>query len=347
MLSDYFPKMKPCLGGLDTVYVAGNHDSGEAIVKMNGLSGISSGDQTAAGGEIFRGSSKSVQSHNRNSAFAQGIVVYGLNYQACVREDGTFSYEDVLPDIESFLKTTAKDYKGETVIISAHSGLHVMGKDAASTGRDGKELSEWAGGNAYNVSGSYELTKLLNTYAEKYNMNILYLFGHDHSKGEAEFILSPGDSITGTKDYSESTFGSQKLSFTYAHSAYLSTHIGSADAHFSFIYNNRDEIVYNFMSLKGEETSTTLIKAKTASEDSNKDADPVEVDYLLGDVNGDNFADALDATEILKLYAAALLDGRVIYARDMPVANHFDDGYIDAKDATSILVAYAKYLQSV
>ena len=75
-------------------------------------------------------------------------------------------------------------------------------------------------------------------------MNILYLFGHDHSQGEYEFILTEGDTLicpTNSEKYQTNTL---ELAFTYAHSGYLSTSIGTADAHFSFIYRNGNNLEY-------------------------------------------------------------------------------------------------------
>ena len=119
------------------------------------------------------------------------------------------------------------------------------------------------GAGAAGVFISYELAKLINSYAEKYDMDIMYLFGHDHSRGETEFILSDGDTLISTEKYVDSSYNSQKLSFTYGNSGFLSTTIGSANARFSLIYRDGDHYSYNIMNLDGETVRHRDIKAKS------------------------------------------------------------------------------------
>jgi len=75
-------------------------------------------------------------------------------------------------------------------------------------------------------------------------MNILFLFGHDHSRGETEFILTEGDKLICPTDSVQQKTKELTLDFTYAQSGYLSTVIGIADAHYSFIYRNGDDLAY-------------------------------------------------------------------------------------------------------
>ena len=148
------------------------------------------------------------------------------------------------------------------MVISAHSGLHVLGVQPESMTRYGIQISKWIGENQYNIDNSYELTKLINSYAEKYNMDIMYLFGHDHSRQESELIMIDGDDLTSTVEYSSRSYDTQPLKFTYAHSGYLSTTIGCADAHFSFVYRNGENYSFDLMSTYNDTLRHTEIKAK-------------------------------------------------------------------------------------
>lgn len=248
MLERYYPRIISRLGGLDAVFVSGNHDSGAAASEMSAASGLGAGNNPAGGGVIFRGSSPAAVKNGRNSRSAKGLIVYGLNFEASETERygiTAYSYENALSGLEAFLKKTAADYKGELVVISAHSGLHVIGVQAESVSSYNSPLSSWLGENQYNVSRSYEMAQLINSYAEKYGMDIMYLFGHDHSRQEAEMLMTDGDILVSTEDYGEKSYGAQPLRFTYANSGYLSTTIGSADAHFSFIFRDGNKFSFN------------------------------------------------------------------------------------------------------
>ena len=94
-------------------------------------------------------------------------------------------------------------------------------------------------------------------------MDIMYLFGHDHSRAETEFILSDGDSLVSTEKYRKMSYDTQELSFTYGHAGYLSTSIGSADAHFSFIYRDGDHYSYDIMDIDGNIVRRRDIMAKS------------------------------------------------------------------------------------
>lgn len=244
MINKYAPRIKPYLGGLDTVYVAGNHDSSKAVseLSIDAALGADSGFSDGCG-VIFRGSSDSINVNGKNSTAAKDIIVYGINYGAL--ENGHAAVQDynsVKSQLESFLSDTAKNYKGEIIIISAHAGLHTLGVQPQS----GYGVGNWAGSSAYNISNSYDIAELINSYAKKYNMNILYLFGHDHSRGETEFILTEGDKLICPTDSVQQMTKELTIDFTYAQSGYLSTVIGIADAHFSFIFRNGDNLAYEF-----------------------------------------------------------------------------------------------------
>ena len=266
MLERYYPQIISCLGGIDAVFASGNHDSGEAASIMSYRAGLGAeNDCSPYGGQIFKGTSKAAAKNGKSSSFAKGITVYGLNFEASIEGSGsniTYSYDRTIEKLDSFLKKTAEDYCGELVIISAHSGLHTLGVQPESVTSYGGAVSQWIGENQYNIDNSYELAKLINSYAEKYNMDIMYLFGHDHSRLESELIMTDGDELRSTIKYSNRSYDSQTLKFTYAHSGYLSTTIGCANAHFSFIYRDGDKFSYDLMQTSEAEPRHTDIRAK-------------------------------------------------------------------------------------
>ena len=261
MINKYAPRIKPYLGGLDTVYVAGNHDSSKAVSELSIDAALGADSDLSDGcGVIFRGSSDSVASNGKNSTAAKDVIVYGINYGAL--ENGHVAVQDynsVKSQLECFLSDTARNYKGEIIMISAHAGLHTLGIQPQS----GYSVGNWAGSTAYNISNSYDITELINSYSKKYGMNILFLFGHDHSRGESEFILTEGDKLFCPTDSEAMRSKEITLGFTYAHSGYLSTVIGIADAHFSFIFRNGDNLAYElFHAGSAEYISHTDIPLK-------------------------------------------------------------------------------------
>ena len=251
MINTYAPRIKPYLGGLDTVYVAGNHDSSKAVSELSLKAGLGADSSFSEGcGVIFNGNSDSVATNGKNSISANNIIVYGINYESLNSSPQTLQdYDNIKSQLENFLNEKAKNYKGEIIIISAHAGLHALGVQPQS----GSRIGSWSGSTAYNIINSYEIANLINSYVKKYDMNILYLFGHDHSQGEYEFILTEGDTLicpTNSKEYQTNTL---ELAFTYAHSGYLSTSIGTADAHFSFIYRNGNNLEYELFKAGSSE----------------------------------------------------------------------------------------------
>lgn len=249
MMKEYFPRMKPSLGGLDTVYVAGNHDSSEAAAEMSIAAGLGADESVSDGsGVVYRGGTGA----GTNSKSAQDIVVYGISCAAMDKhtEAGLqYSYDSVIPQLEEFLKQEAKEYHGELIIISAHAGLHTLGVQPESVSRSGLRIGEWSGQAPYNIDGAYDMVSVINKYASEYGMDIMYLYGHNHSNGETEFLLTRGDTIYSTRNYAEREYGEQPLEFTYGQSGFLSTTIGAADAHYSFIYLDGDHIVYDLKRL--------------------------------------------------------------------------------------------------
>ena len=273
MLERYYPRIIAELGGLDTVFASGNHDDGMAATVMSAEAGLGAGEPSAAGGVIFRGSSEAASRNGKNSLSAKGVIVYGLNQEAVMlpRDGATaYTYEDALGNLEAFLRETAADYSGELVIISAHTGLHTLGIQPDSVNRNGVGLTDWVGENQYNIDRSYDLAALINRYAEQYDMDIMYLFGHDHSRGETELLMKRGSELISTQSYSERTTGSQKLGFTYANAGYLSTAIGSADTNFSFIYRDGNGFAYDLVrasdgSVRHTDVEARFVSAETTS----------------------------------------------------------------------------------
>lgn len=246
-----YQQMLAAAGGLDTVLVQGNHDDATAIAALCKEAGLgAAADLSPAGGVIFRSGSEGVQTNGTTSRSADGIVVYGLNYGKAIQhtEDGDqYSYASALADMEQFLQETAKDYKGELIVIAAHSGLHVLGQQPESLTPDGQPVTAWAGDNAYNLDQSYEMAQLINRYAETYNMDIVYLFGHNHSKMEAEMLLQKGDTLYSTKSFADKSIGETTLHFTYANAGYLSEKRGSTDGNFALITRDGGTYVYELI----------------------------------------------------------------------------------------------------
>ena len=52
-------------------------------------------------------------------------------------------------------------------------------------------------------------------------MPIVWLFGHDHSKGEEEFVKLPGDTLVSTGNFDEQTSEELTLQFVYGHAGYI------------------------------------------------------------------------------------------------------------------------------
>lgn len=249
MMNDYYPLVVPALGGLDTVFVAGNHDSGEAASEMSISVGLGADQDFSDGcGVIYRSGS----GNGTNSLAADGILVYGINFESIrYTENGEmyFDYNRIAGQIEDFLKAEAADYHGELIIISSHSGLHTLGIQPESHNPYNNSIAQWSGLDAYNIDSSYDMVSLINKYAKEYGMDIMFLFGHNHSNNEAEFLLTPGDMIESTKRYADRKYGEQQLEFTYAQAGFLSTTIGSADARYSFIYRDGSNVVYELKKL--------------------------------------------------------------------------------------------------
>ena len=217
------PALRGQSGGIRTIFVSGNHDNGTAAEEAN---------------------------RQENFSY-NGLRIFPVHFDDIVLKDENgkkyYSYEQVLPRLETFLESLKTNYQNELILISAHAGLHVLGIQPEST------ASEWNGSNSYNVDGSAEMVRLINKYAKEYNMDILYMFGHDHSKSEKEFFLTRGDTICSTTQYADREYEGQELHFSYMHAGYITGSINGTE-HYSFVAWNWLEITREMRQLGGETT---------------------------------------------------------------------------------------------
>lgn len=92
-------------------------------------------------------------------------------------------------------------------------------------------------------------------------------------------------------------------------------------------------------------TDGSVVKASITV---NAAAQPVQNDYILGDVNGDHNVDASDATLVLREYTALLSDGASTLTEAQRLAANADGSdSIDASDATLILRYYTISLSTL
>lgn len=203
------PALRAQCGGIGTVFTAGNHDNRQAAVSAN-----ADGTSAAEGAAVFSIHFEDVAAQNRRGG------------KAC-------SYAAVLEKLEAFLEEQASKEEKPLVIISSHTGLHTLGIQPESSSK------AWAGGSMYNVDQSDKVVSLLNRYAEEYGLRIVFLFGHNHSKGEREFCLNVGDTIFSTSEYAGRTSKAQELKFTCAHAGYLTDGSGGTK-HYSFLTWDRE-----------------------------------------------------------------------------------------------------------
>lgn len=251
VMNQFYPRLVSQFGGIDAVFVAGNHDNGKAAAEMSVLSGLGADKITENNcGIIFNGGSDAVNQNANSGKYGKSLMVYGINYQSAAERNGFtwhYDYTNVINDLSGFLENTAKNYNGELVVISAHSGLHTLGIQPESVNSSQNSISNWAGDGAYNIDNSDTLVELINRYAADYDMNIIYMFGHNHSRKETEMFLSDGDTIVSTHSFKSKEKVSQILNFTYAHSGYLSTEIGCADEMFSLVKCEGEKYTYDLM----------------------------------------------------------------------------------------------------
>ncbi len=258
------------LGGIDTVWVSGNHDNGYAAAFTNANINAGFGaveedyidiENGISGTGIIYDSRTAVNADS--SAANEGLIVIGVNYedagsQGAYANPSTGRPADpskldygaegstgtVYEHLKKALDSAAEGYNGELVVISTHSGLHTVGVDPDSAAAG---ASAWSGGIDYSITNSAAIVALINSYVEKYDMDILFLFGHDHSKGESEFIKTPGDTITATVSYADQTTEDIELLFTYAHAGYITNTIGGQENYSYITYD--DETINRAMNV--------------------------------------------------------------------------------------------------
>lgn len=245
------PALKAQMGGIDAYFVAGNHENGAAAKKANSGFTISPLDN--------------------------GLHIFGIDYDDIVITDGegnkTFSYINVIPRLQQFLYELAKMGEKGPIVISSHTGLHVLGVQTESNS------AKWAGNNDYNVDMSYEMAGLINSYASEYGMDIIFFFGHDHSKQEEEFDLGPGDVLHAEKNYAEKTYEPVEISFYYRHAGYLTSGIGG-NRHYSFVTWDDDSVKIDFCQIENGKETDIYSRIKD-TENENVAADTGERDVFL------------------------------------------------------------------
>lgn len=238
------------LGGIDTVYVSGNHDNGKAAAEATRTAELGAEADYNGVGIIYAG---------------KALVVIGMNYENAVTVDSdsrviSADYETVIPDLRSALETVKKEHSNKIVAISAHSGLHVLGIQPESVQSGTKE---WSGSFEYNIDNADKIVELLNEYSE--DMDIIYFFGHDHSKGEREFVLLPGDTIISTTNYDDKTYSTHTLGFTYGHAGYLTDGINGKE-YYSFVSWDKNYITRIMYKADGSQSElselTVTLKRK-------------------------------------------------------------------------------------
>ena len=248
------------LGGIDTVWVSGNHDNGYATGFTNANKKADLGLDEANYYDVEHGISGTGIIFNSRSAPSaetslnnQKLIVIGVNYEdigaqgayaspetgngrpsdASLLDYGTADSPDntVYHYLDTALKNAAENYDGELVIISTHAGLHLLGVDPDSDCRADTK-------GEYSIRNSAEIVKLINSYAENYHMNLMFLFGHDHSRGEKEFYKLPGELIYATVDPTVDSYEELTLNFAYAHAGYITSSIGGHQVYSLITYDN-------------------------------------------------------------------------------------------------------------
>ena len=226
-LEKVFPNLYTQCGGIDTVYTAGNHDNSQAARTVNAMVGL--------GADEIGASFVSRPGRSGTSAYAENLAVFPIHFEDVIVRGGkkikTYSYQNVLDRLETFLRAQAESGTNPMIVISSHTGLHTLGIQPEST------ATKWVGKSMYNVGMSNRMVQLLNKYAEEFGLRIVYFFGHDHSQREKEFQLRPEERIHSTIRYTGKKWTTLKLKFFYAHAGYLTSHIRGTK-HFSLLVWN-------------------------------------------------------------------------------------------------------------
>ena len=118
------------LAGLNTFWVAGNHDNLQAV--------------SAANVDFIP---------------PEGFALVELDYEKIAASGESFR-EKLKTELEQICESNQNAW----VILSAHTGLHTIGVDPDSAASGAKA---WSGGSRYNLPESAEIVKILNDYAAR------------------------------------------------------------------------------------------------------------------------------------------------------------------------------------
>lgn len=265
------------LGGIDTVWVSGNHDNGYAAGFTNQNREVDLGivpsdyEDVANGisgtGILFDSRSAGWERNAGTGRKASGLIVIGVNFEdvlaarsgeangkydkpSCDYGDGTEDGASVYKHLNTALERIAADYHGELVVISTHAGLHVLGVDPSSNAPSSFKDPD------YCITGSAAIVELVNSYAEQYGMNIVWLFGHDHSKSEQEFLKLPGNTVVSTVNFEEQTSKEIVLQFIYGHAGYITDNEKmSGHSRYSVLTWNADSVTRTVSVIVPEQDS--------------------------------------------------------------------------------------------
>ena len=191
------------LSGLNTFWVAGNHDNLQAV--------------SAA-----------------NAGFTpqEGFILLELDYEKTAAGGESF-----LQELKTELEQIRDCNPNVWVILSAHTGLHTIGIDPDSAASC---VKAWSGGDGYNLPESSKTVRMLNDYAAG-GLNLIYLFGHNHTQKETEFIKTPGEKIFSTNDAALKTCEINTLQFYYGHAGYL-THTKNGHMSYTILTIDHNEL---------------------------------------------------------------------------------------------------------
>ncbi|MGM9615523.1 MAG: hypothetical protein ACI3W7_08355, partial [Oscillospiraceae bacterium] len=342
------------LGGIDTVWVSGNHDNGYATAFTNANINAGFGvvkedyidiENGISGTGIIYDSRNAVNADS--SAENDGLIVIGVNYEDAGSQ-GAYSNPStgrptdaskldygaegstgtVYEHLKKALDSAANGYNGELVVISTHSGLHTVGVDADSAAC-GAEA--WSGGIDYSITNSAAIVALINSYVENYNMDIVFLFGHDHSKGEGEFLKLPGDTITSTVSYADQTTEDIVLLFTYGHAGYITNTIGGK-TNYSYITYDDETIDRTMNMADGSHATVEALSAVIAR------LEHPEI------IEGMNSEWTIDSDEDLSFRSDAAFDDFLRVEVDGEVV---DPSNYTVSEGSTIVVLKAEYLKTL
>ena len=217
-------KLKLQLADIDAVFSSGNHEDGATTIANadvgNYNATVAEGDtygiiyDNRANNDLTDEAKEDDEAFGTSDALKTDVIVYSLTFDAV---ESSNDYADIITALEATLKQLVEEEFDGVFYIASHTGLHVLGIQPQSAAGG---ASEWAGSNTYNINNSYAMVTMLNKYAAQ-GLDIVFMFGHDHSKGESEIYLTPGNVIYSTINYDDQVYSKQTILFTYGHAGYL------------------------------------------------------------------------------------------------------------------------------